>query len=744
MKKEELGKLLEKLTLEEKIGQMVQFDASLHTAAEEVSATGPAAAMGVTREQIQATGSILNTVGAEKLTAFQKEYLEKSKNKIPMLFMADIIYGYKTIFPIPLGLGATWDPDLVRECMDKVAKESTAAGLHVTFSPMADLVRDPRWGRVLESTGEDAYLNSQFVHAMVEGFQGDLDEEHLASCVKHFAAYGAPEAGREYNTVDMSDRRLHQDYLPAYKAAIDSGCEMVMSSFNIVDGIPASVNKTLMRDILRKEFGFEGVLISDFASIKEVINHGVAEDEEEAAYLAVEAGMDIDMMTDVYASHIKSLIEKGKLKEEQIDEAVMRILTLKNKLGLFEDPYRKAGREREEKVVLCKEHRMLARKTAAQAMVLLENKNHALPLDRKEKIAVIGPYGDCGALNGMWAIHGDTKDTVTFRKGIQDKLSMENDSIEVPFAAGCALLEDTSRLGDFAGLLEKFGTKAENKEEMLSKAREVAEQAETVILCLGEHTLISGEAGSRGDITLPKQQIELLDLIAALGKKLILVITAGRPLVLTEIKDKADAVVYTWFPGTEGGNALADILYGDVNPSGRLSMTFPYGIGQIPIYYNSYMTGRPFKEEESGNRFVSKYVDMPNAPLYPFGYGLSYTDFSYGPVTLSREEMGRGETLNASVPVTNTGTVEGTETVQLYIRDIKGSVVRPVKELKGFQRVSLKPGETREISFTIKEEMLKFYTKDMEFKAEEGKFAVMIGRDSSVTDAVYFQLVSLV
>lgn len=735
MKTEDLKKLLESMTLEEKIGQMVQFDASLHEAGEEVSLTGPAEAMGVTREQIEATGSILNTVGAEKLTAFQKQYLEKSRTKIPMLFMADIIYGYKTIFPIPLGLGATWNPDLIRECMDRVARESTAAGIHVTFSPMVDLVRDPRWGRVLESPGEDAYLNSQFARAMVEGFQGNLDEEHMASCVKHFAAYGAPEAGREYNTVDMSERRLRQDYLRGYRAAIDSGCEMVMSSFNTVDGIPASVNRTLMRDILRDEFGFDGVLISDYASIKEVINHGVAENEEEAALLAVEAGMDIDMMTDVYANYLKKLIEKGEIEEKQIDEGVMRILTLKNKLGLFEDPYRKASREREEKVILCKEHRELARKTAGEAIVLLENKNKALPLREDEKIAVIGPYGDCGALIGMWAIHGDRKDTVTFKQGMEGRLKRS-----VPFAEGCGMLDDTSRLGDFAGLLESFGTKSRDREEMLLEAEKAAEEADTLILCLGEHTLVSGEAGSRGDLSLPKQQLDLLDMAASLGKKVILVICAGRPLVLTEVKEKADAILYTWFLGTEGGNALADVLYGAVNPSGRLSMTFPYSVGQIPVYYNSFMTGRPYREEDSKNRFVSKYVDMPNEPLYPFGYGLSYTEFSYSSPILSRDEMVRGETITASVEVTNTGAYEGTETVQLYIRDMAGSVVRPVKELKGFQKVALKPGETKRVSFEINEEMLKFYTKDMEYKAENGRFALFIGENSSVEQSVYFQL----
>lgn len=735
MKTEDLKKLLESMTLEEKIGQMVQFDASFHETGEEVSLTGPAEAMGVTREQIEATGSILNTVGAEKLTAFQKQYLEKSRTKIPMLFMADIIYGYKTIFPIPLGLGATWNPDLVRECMDKVARESTAAGIHVTFSPMVDLVRDPRWGRVLESPGEDAYLNSRFARAMVEGFQGNLDEEHMASCVKHFAAYGAPEAGREYNTVDMSERRLRQDYLRSYQAAIDSGCEMVMSSFNTVDGIPASVNRTLMRDILRNEFGFGGVLISDYASIKEVINHGVAENEEEAALLAAEAGMDIDMMTDVYANHLKKLTEKGELDEELIDEGVMRILTLKNKLGLFEDPYRKASREREEKVVLCREHRELARKTAGEAIVLLENKNKALPLKEEEKIAVIGPYGDCGALIGMWAIHGDRKDTVTFKQGIEGRLQRS-----VPSAEGCGMLDDTSRLGDFAGLLEAFGTKSRDREEMLLEAEKTAREADTLILCLGEHTLVSGEAGSRGDLSLPKQQLALLDMAAALGKKVILVICAGRPLVLTEVREKADAILYTWFPGTEGGNALADILYGTVNPSGRLSMTFPYSVGQIPVYYNSFMTGRPYREEDSKNRFVSKYVDMPNEPLYPFGYGLSYTQFSYSSPILSRDEMVRGQTITASAEITNTGAYEGTETVQLYIRDMAGSVVRPVKELKGFQKVALKPGETKKVSFEIEEEMLKFYTKDMEYKAENGRFALFIGENSSVEQSVYFQL----
>lgn len=734
MTEEKLKELLNSLSLKEKIGQLIQLSGDFYTD-DEAMKVGPQQKLGIDQETVDLSGSVLNVSGAEKVRKIQETYLKKSRHKIPLLFMCDVVYGYKTVYPIPLGIGASWNPELVQKCYAATAKEAKAAGVHVTFSPMVDLVRDARWGRCLESTGEDAWLNSQYADAMVRGFQGEMNEkEGIASCVKHFAAYGAVEAGRDYNTVDMSERRLRQEYLPSYKAAVDAGCELVMTSFNTVDEIPATANEWLMDEVLRKEWGFDGVLITDYAAIQELIAHGVAEDEKEASYLAMRAGVDIDMKTACYAKQLEPLVEEGRISEEKIDQAVWRILKLKNKLGLFEDPFRGASKKEEEKLFCCEEHRKLARSLAQESLVLLKNESELLPLvPNTQKVALIGPYAESKSLIGLWAVHADENDSVTLKEAFEEVLDEKYFRCE----KGCEILEDNSELGEFGMLTQSVAEDKEAKEKQAAiekaKAVEAAEWADVVVLALGEHTMQSGEAGSRTKLRLLEIQKELLETVALAGKPIVLLLCNGRPLVLNDIEEKASAIFELWFPGTEGAHAAADLLFGKVNPSGRLTMSFPQTEGQIPVYYNGFNTGRPIETSTHSGRFMSKYLDCSNYPKYVFGYGLSYHTSEYTNLKCSKEVFHEGEQITVSVDVENTGKVKGTETVQLYIRDLTGSVVRPVKELKGFQKVTLVPGEKQTVSFEIMEEMLKFYTKDMEYKAEPGKFKVFVGKNSMDT-----------
>jgi beta-glucosidase len=726
MEQAQLHALLENMTLNEKIDQLLQLTGDFYEAEDVV--TGPTSYLGLSQDQVDGSGSALNVLGAKKLTKIQKEYLEKSRHKIPLLFMADIINGYKTVFPIPLGMGSTFNPELVEKSAAIAAKESSASGVHVTFSPMVDLVRDPRWGRVMESTGEDAYLNGELGKAMVRGYQGNslLEKGTIASCVKHFAAYGAPAGGRDYNTVDMSERILRQDYLPAYKDAIDEGCALVMTSFNVVDGIPATGNQWLMKDILRDEWEFDGVLISDYAAIAELMTHGVAEDGEEAARLAIEAGVDIDMMTSVYVKNLKRLVEEGKISEELINESTLRVLELKNKLGLFEDPYRGASEELEKKLLLCDEHRELARDMVGESIVLLKN-DGLLPLRKEEqKLAFIGPYVDNTSLSGLWSIHSDKDSVVTLKQAILEKVS----SSEVTFAKGCEILDPITKIGGFAGEGANGEQDPNVAKANLEEALALANDSDVVVLALGEHFVQSGEGGSRADITLPEVQLDLFRKIYAVNHNIVVVIFNGRPLDIRELSEKANAILEAWFPGTEGGHGVADVLFNDINPSGKLTMSFPYSVGQIPVHYNMFNTGRPFQKGQEGNRFASRYTDIPNEPLYPFGYGLSYTTFEYSNFTLDKDVLTSGDILRASVVVTNKGEYQGKETVQLYLQDLVGSVVRPLKELKGFKKITLQPGESRTVTFQITEEMLRFYTAKMKFESEKGTFKCYLGGDS--------------
>lgn len=710
---------IDKMTLDEKIAQLMQLAVPFFEgAAGGGQITGPMKSLGITEAMVQGAGSVLGLAGAEEVIAIQQAHLAKNPHGIPLLVMADIVHGFKTIFPVPLAIGCSWDLDLAEKSAQIAAREAAVSGVHVTFAPMVDLVRDPRWGRVMESTGEDPYLNSEFARAFVRGFQGsDLagEQERVAACVKHFAAYGLSEGGRDYNTVDLSERQLREFYLPAYKAALDEGCEMVMTSFNTVDGIPSSGNKKLMRELLREEWGFDGVVISDWGAVKELIPHGVAEDEAEAAYKAIQAGVDIEMMTSCYAHHLPQLVQSGQVDEGLIDEAVLRILKLKQKLGLFENPLRGADPDAEREIIFCEEHRRVSRELASKSCVLLKNEM-VLPLNPKERIALIGPLASSGDILGPWSWLGSKEDAVRLDTAIQDIVTAGG----LKVAAGCSL--------------EMID------ENQVNEAIEAAADADVIILALGEDSEWSGEAGCRTDIRLPEAQLQLIARLKPLGKRMVAVLFNGRPLDLHGIYEEVDAVLEAWYPGSEGGAAIADILFGRVNPSGKLTMSFPYSVGQIPVYYNHFNTGRPQGAPDAQERYVSQYLDIPNEPLLPFGYGLSYTTFAYGELKLSSETLTRHEDLTVKVSVTNTGSAAGEETVQLYVRDWSGEVVRPLKELKGWAKVSLEPGEMTEVSFTLKEEQLRYHHADLQYKSDAGRFGVYIGSNSRDVTGTEFRL----
>ena len=728
MTKEELLHLLHQMTTQEKCRELMQLPMEAFT--ETDISTGPCEDLELTDEKMAQVGSILSLTGAEWTRKVQEEHLKNNRLNIPLLFMADIINGYKTIFPIPLAQGCTFDPDLVRQLAEAAAREGAAAGVHVTFSPMADLVRDPRWGRVMESTGEDPYLNGIMAEQMVKGYQGnDLKEEgRLAACVKHFAGYGAPLGGREYNQVELSERTLLEDYLPAYEKAVRAGARLVMSSFNTLERVPSTGNRKLMREILRGKMGFQGVLISDYAAVKELIAHGLAEDEAEAARLALEAGVDIDMMSRCYSDFLCGQIERGEVAQELLDEAVLRVLELKNDLGLFENPFKDGSPEKEKELLLCEKHRSLAQKAAEESFVLLKNEENMLPLSKEETTAFIGPFGEEKGLLGAWALFADREDTVTVKEGVERLCPGQI------WAKGCEILEPGQKwLRGYIPIAEETWKQTEEAaEEKIKEAVEAAEKADRVVLLLGEQELESGESGSCGHIGLPPSQMKLLKAVVQVNPNLVLVVFSGRPLILTEACAYAKAVLFAWMPGTQGGPAVANVLYGCSNPSGKLTETFPYHMGQIPVYYSDFATGRPQ---------MPGYIDIPKEPLYPFGYGLSYTEYAYSPVKLDQKVLdSQTDVIHASVRVKNTGSMEGREAVQLYIQDVKGSVSRPVRQLKGFQKISLAPGEEKEVRFEIREEMLRFWTIDMEYRSEPGRFRVWIGTDSRTENGEEFYL----
>lgn len=729
----DLQELLNDMSLEEKIGQMVQITGGSFE--NDGLITGPEKKNGLGASEIRLAGSVIGSSGADKLKRIQQEYMENHPHRIPLLFMSDVINGYRTIFPIPLAQGSSFDPEMSGRAARVAAKEASVSGLHLTFSPMADLVNDARWGRVMESTGEDPWLNSQFAGAMVEGYQGkdaQFGKNQIAACVKHFAAYGAPLAGREYNTVELSERTLRDAYLPSYQAAVDAGVSMVMTSFNTLNRIPASGNKQLMRQILRDEMGFEGVVISDWGAIEELIPHGVAEDGKEAARLAVDAGVDIDMCTASYAHNLKKLVEDKVVSEDLIDEAVMRILKLKNQLGLFENPYRDADALDEKECILCEAHRLEARKFAGETFVLLKNEN-VLPLKNKEeKTAFIGPQVYNHEIIGSWSIFGRAKDTVSIADALKKRVP------GAVLAEGSAFADGRPGTGVMAARAELHKEDAE-AERLLQDAKRIAAEVDTVVLALGEHQAFSGEAKSRADISVPDCQMRLFREVQAVNPNVVVVLFTGRPLDIREISQKAKAILVVWQPGTEGGNAVVDALYGDVNPSGKLAMSFPYCVGQVPVFYNEMRTGRPYGLAEEA--YSSTYLDIPNKPLYPFGFGLSYTSFDISPVELDGAVMGKDGEIRASVRVKNTGNAKGKEVLQLYIRDHVAKAARPVRELKAIRKVELNAGEEKIVTFSITQQMLKYIGQDMRYAVDQGKFSVYIGNSSDTQNERVFEVV---
>lgn len=716
MQQNQLEQLLSQMTLDEKIGQLTQVTGDFFSDKAE-ERTGPMSQLGLGDEELSNVGTVLGVTGAAECRRIQTEYMKRNRLHIPTLFMGDVIHGCRTIFPIPLALGSSWNEDAARKMAEVSAREASAAGIDVTFSPMVDLVRDPRWGRVLESTGEDPLLNGRLAAAMVKGYQGGDDAEglgertdHVAACVKHFAAYGAAMGGRDYNTVDMSERVLHDMYLPGYKAALDAGAAMVMTSFNTVDGIPSTGNKHLMRDILREEMGFDGVLISDFGAVKELIAHGVAADETEAAKLSIEAGTDIEMMTICYMRHLREIVENGSVDEALIDEAVMRILKLKNDLGLFENPYRGVDEETESKVTLCDAHRQSAREIAGESIVLLRNERKTLPLDEGGHVALAGPFAASHDILGAWSWKGVCEESVTLRDALREADGSEG----------------------WLSVAQHTGNPLDVDEAAVAEAVELAKRSDVIVLALGEPQEWGGEAASRSNISLPKTQIDLYHAVRdAAGDhcRVVVVLFNSRPLVLSDIAD-VDAIVEAWFPGTEGGHAVADILLGGVNPSARLSMSFPVNVGQIPVFYNCENTGRPFNPETPDEKYQSKYLDVSNDPAYPFGYGLSYSEFSYGPVAVSSNEFAAGKPLEASVEVANVSDVDGLETVQLYVRDIAARVSRPIRQLKDFKRVRIAAGETVTVRFTLDEADVRYVHPDLTEASDPGEFEVWIAPNS--------------
>jgi len=705
MDKTRLQQLAADMTLEEKAMQMTQLSPDMLYHLSPSNLTGPVREWRFRDDELRHTGSVLGKTGAAYLKKLQKDYLEGSRLQIPLLFMADVIHGYVTILPIPLAQGCSFDPALVEEAAALVARESAAAGVHVTFSPMADLVRDPRWGRVMEACGEDPYLNGQMAAAAVRGYQGDDPKEkgRIAACVKHFAAYGQPEGGREYNTVDMSRGVLRDFYLTAYHEAVKAGAAMVMTSFNTVERIPATCSHFLLRKVLRKEWGFQGVVISDYSAVDELMNHAVAADSLEAGEKCIHAGMDIEMMSGVYADSLKKLLEQGRITEEEIDQCVLRILELKNRLGLFENPFKDADEQEEQRLLGCKKHMETAGKLARESMVLLKNED-VLPLNSSILIGLAGPFAETGGLFGEWSCAGRREDTRTLKEALEEICSSNLvTALTAPFNP-------------------TKGTDSIFDENDIPKAVEAFQNCEICIVTAGEPEWETGEATSKASLRLSSNQERLIHTLKAAGKSIVLVLFSGRPLEIAPVLEDTDAVLQAWFPGSAGADAVADILYGKYNPSGHLSMSFPRSAGQIPVYYNCYNTGRP--PLDPGNRFSSRYVDCPNSPLFPFGYGLSYTTFSCRELQAARDGSA------ASVQVKNTGVRSGETVVQLYLRDLSASVVRPIKELKGFQRISLEPGEERQVSFAITKDMLSFYNEEEQWGWEPGEFDIMIGLDS--------------
>ena len=725
--------LMKKMTVEEKIGQL-----NLPVTGE--ITTGQAKSSDVAKKIEQGlVGGLFNLKGVAKIRDVQKLAVENSRLGIPLLFGMDVIHGYETIFPIPLGLSCTWDMKAIQKSARIAAVEASADGISWTFSPMVDISRDPRWGRVSEGNGEDPFLGGAIAKAMVLGYQGDKLNDQLKrndeimACVKHFALYGAGEAGRDYNTVDMSRNRMFNEYLYPYQAAVDAGVGSVMASFNEVDGVPATANKWLMTDVLRKQWGFNGFVVTDFTGIAEMVAHGIG-DLQTVSARALNAGVDMDMVSEGFVGTLKKSLTEGKITMKTLDTACRRILEAKYKLGLFDDPYKYCDLSRPARDIFTKEHRDAARKIASESFVLLKNEPAKtgqaplLPLQKKGTVAVIGPLANTRSnMPGTWSVAARLNDYPSRYEGLKEMMAGK---VNITYAKGSNLIGDAAYEERATMFGRSLNRDNRTDKELLEEALKVAADADIIVAALGESSEMSGESSSRTDLNIPDVQHTLLEALLKTGKPVVLTLFTGRPLTLTWEQENVPAILNVWFGGSEAAYAIGDVLFGDVNPSGKLTMTFPKNVGQIPLFYNHKNTGRPLQEGKWFEKFRSSYLDVDNEPLYPFGYGLSYTTFQYSDIALSASAMGQDGSITAAVTVTNTGKRDGAEVVQLYIRDLVGSITRPVKELKGFEKIFLKAGESKTVTFKITPELLRFYDYDLKQVAEPGDFDVMIGGDS--------------
>lgn len=724
--------LMGKMTLQEKLGQ-------LNLPASDDIVTGEAKNSNIGERVAKGdVGGVFNIKGAAKIRDLQRVAVEESRLGIPLIFGMDVIHGYQTVFPIPLALSCSWDMDAIEKSARIAAKEASASGIAWTFSPMVDISRDPRWGRMSEGSGEDPYLGSEIAKAMVKGYQGDLTaDDEIMACVKHFALYGAPEAGRDYNTVDMSRGRMFNEYFAPYKAAVEAGAGSVMTSFNTVDGIPATGNHWLLTELLRDKWGFDGFVVTDYTAIAEMIDHGMG-DLQDVSALALKAGTDMDMVADGFLGTLGKSLAEGKVSQDDIDRAVRRILEAKYRLGLFDNPYKYADPKREATELYTPENRAEARRIAAETFVLLKNEGNILPLKKQGKIAVVGPLGNTRAnMPGTWSVAADFDRYKSLYEGIKDAVG---NKAEVVYAKG-SNLESDPVLEANATMFGREMRDPRSEEELLAEALATVADADVIVAAMGESSEYSGESSSRTELELPATQRRLMEALLATGKPVVMLNFSGRPTVMSWEAENVPAILNVWFGGSEAADAIADVVFGDVNPSGRLSATMPRSLGQVPIYYNHLNTGRPLAADAKGFvKFRSNYLDVPNTPLYPFGYGLGYTTFDYSPVRLSADTLTGDGSLTATVTVKNTGSREGTETVQMYIRDLVGSVSRPVKELKGFERITLAPGESRDVTFTVTPEMLKFYNFNLDFVNEPGDFDLMVGPNSAEVSTARFTL----
>lgn len=710
------------MTLEEKIGQL-----NLPSAGAFV--TGEAGSSDIAKKIEQGkVGGLFNIKGVAAIREMQKIAMEKSRMKIPLLFGMDVIHGYESVFPIPLGLSCSFDLDLIEHTARIAAREASADGINWTFSPMVDLSRDPRWGRISEGSGEDTYLGSEIAKAMVRGYQGkDLGADNtIMSCVKHYALYGASEAGRDYNTVDMSRHRMYNEYLPPYKAAVDAGAGSIMASFNEIDGIPATANKWLLTDVLRTEWGFDGFVVSDYTGVSEMINHGLG-DLQTVSAKAMAAGLDMDMVSEGLLTTLGQSVKEGRITEQQIDAACRRILKAKFLLGLFDDPYRYCNADRARAEVFSESNRAEARKAATQSFVLLKNEGNVLPIKKSGTIALVGPLADAKEnMTGTWSVAARFSESISLRDGLQ---KAAGSNAKILYAKGSNLDEDEVLETNSTLFGKSLHRDKRPAAEIRDEAVRIARNADVIVAAVGEAAEMSGEAASRTNIDIPETQRDLLKALLKTGKPVVVVLFTGRPLALTWEHGNIPAILNVWFGGSEAGDAIADVLFGDVNPSGKLSATFPQNVGQVPIYHAHKNTGRPLRGQWF-QKFQSNYLDVSNEPLYPFGYGLSYTTFEYGEVELDKKEMIASDSIKVSIDVTNNGSRDGAEVVQLYIRDLVGSVTRPVKELKDFKKVLFKAGEKKTISFTINAEDLSIYNADLKWVSEPGEFVVFVGGNS--------------